>query len=104
MTRITDDDEFELFERQVREELLPKLSGSNYVISIAPSPEHIDIKVAVEVGLAILLNKPLIVMAPEGRVHPEKLLRIADYVVTGDIESDEGRQVMFEKIGRILKQ
>jgi hypothetical protein len=95
-------DDFEAFAEQVRDDLLPKLKGSNYVVNIMPN--EIDIKVAVEIGLAILLDKPLVVLAPDGRVACPKLLRIADHVITGDLESKAGRDAMFEKLGRILKQ
>lgn len=99
-----DSDDFEEFIQQVRDDVVPKMLGSRYVVNIMPNKDEIDIKAAVEIGLAVLLDKPLIVLAPDGRVRCPKLLRLADHVITGDLETKAGRDVMFEKLGIILKQ
>lgn len=99
-----DTPDFKRYARRVREEMLPKMMDSAYVISIAPDGSEVDVKIAVEIGYAILLDKPLIVMAPEGRHVAEKLLRIADHVITGDMDSPLGMAEMQAKLQWALKQ
>ena len=100
----TDNDEFKTWARGVLDDMVPKMAGSAYVITIAPEGGTTDVKIAVELGYAILLDKPLIVFAPKGRHVAERLLRIADHVITGEMDTPEGRQAMNEQLGRILKQ
>src|SRR3990167_3693590 len=42
---------------------------------------------AIQLAIAILLDKPIIVLAPAGREPPEKLRRIADRVIHGDLDA-----------------
>lgn len=97
-----DRNEFEAFAQQVRDDVVPKLRASRYLVNIMPKKNRIDIKAAVEIGLAVLMDRPLIVFAPEGEVTCPKLLLIADHVITGDLETKAGRDVMFEKLGPII--
>jgi nucleoside 2-deoxyribosyltransferase len=103
--KILDDPDFKTFAQQIRENMLPAMKGSAYVISIAPpSDADVDVKLAVEIGYAILLDKPLIVFKIPGRVIGEKLMRIADHVVEGDLETDEGQAAAMAQITRIMRQ
>ena len=96
--------EFRKYAEEVITGMVPQMEGSAYVISIAPTKGAEDVKIAVEIGFALLLDKPLIVFAPEGRHVAERLLRAADHVITGDVGTEAGRQEMFEKLGRIIQQ
>lgn len=72
---------FEEFEQNVRENLIPKIQDSNIFVSIVPNPENIDIKFAIELGIAIMLNKPIIAAIKPGVKIPEKLSRVVDRFV-----------------------
>jgi len=98
------DNALEHFIQLAHKELVPKMQDSQFVVAIAPGEGDYDLHAAIEIGLCILMGKPLIVLAPDGRVHPEKLLRIADHVIRGDMETEAGRAAMFERMERILKQ
>ena len=100
----TGSDDFKTWAQDVLDDMVPKMKGSAYVISIAPPSGLADVKIAVEIGYAILLDKPLIVFAPEGRHVAERLLRIADHVITGNVETAAGREKMFQQLKRIMKQ
>jgi nucleoside 2-deoxyribosyltransferase len=100
----TDNDEFRSWAKDVLKDMVPKMAGSAYVISIAPPRGLADVKIAVEIGYAILLDKPLIVFAPKGRHVAERLLRIADHVITGDPNTTEGREEMFAQLKRAMNQ
>lgn len=66
---------------------------SAYVLQLVPSAdeEEVDVKFAVELGLCILLNKPIIAVVMDDRPVPPKLLLIADKVIYADIDTEAGR-------------
>jgi hypothetical protein len=66
----------------VRDSLIPKLQASAAVVSIIPDdPAKIDIKIALEIGAGLLLDKPLFLAIPDGAVVPQRLVRAADRVM-----------------------
>lgn len=77
--------EYDRVEGEFRRGLLPKLRESNVYVGICP--EIPDWKFCLELGAAIMLGKPLIVVVPQDRKLPAKLAEIADRVVRLDPES-----------------
>ena len=77
---IRDDPEFMAWEEHVRTNVVPKMAGSALTVTLAPGGEP-DIKFAVELGLSIMLNKPIIIVKEPGQVLPDKLLKVADDVI-----------------------
>ncbi|MCI0582607.1 MAG: hypothetical protein L0227_06875, partial [Chloroflexi bacterium] len=63
-----------------RRELGPKMASSAYVIMIDPGAK-VEPEVALETGYAILLGKPILLLAPEGRSVNPGLARIATRIV-----------------------
>lgn len=64
-------------------ELVEHMKVSAMIVSIVPeSIDGLDEKLAREVGLAIHLDKPIILLVREGTPLPTKLLAVADRVVT----------------------
>ena len=90
MTDIDREEWWQDFVDTVRRHTLTEMVDSAVVLSIAP--EEPDIKYAVELGLAIMLDKPLIIVAMPGREIPEHLFRVADEVVFADLDLEEGRE------------
>lgn len=70
----------EYFEH-VRRELVPMLNKSTVTMTLVPPEGSHDLKYAVELGLMIMMDKPIIVLAVEGRPIPPKLRAVADEVV-----------------------
>lgn len=68
-----------------RTELIPMIADSAFSIQIASSEP--DPKIAVELGYMILLDKPLIVVVPEGVEISKHLLKAADYVMPFNTDS-----------------
>ena len=99
-----DDPQFKTFAEQALRDAVPAIASSSYVISIAPTGGTADIKIAVEIGLAILMDKPLIVLAPKGRKVAARLMRIADVVIEVDMDTEAGRAAAAEKIKAALRQ
>jgi hypothetical protein len=74
--------EWKRFEEHVRTETIPKMRDSATVLLIAPSMDSkFDVQFAVQIGAAVLLEKPLLVIAMIGRPVPPKLERIADRII-----------------------
>lgn len=85
MTAIRDE-----WEERVRRELVPKLEQTACVVSLVPGGEP-DVKYAVELGLSIMLDKPILLVVQPGLRVPPKLALIADGIIEGDMRTDAGR-------------
>lgn len=59
--------------------LVPRMKASEAVATVFTG--RVDVKLAVETGVAVLLDKPLILVVPPGVKIPDKLVRIADRIV-----------------------
>ncbi len=75
-------DPLDAFLERGKREMAPKLSSSAFVMALDPGDE-IDPKIALEIGYAVLLNKPIMVVAKPGRSN-DGLRRIATRVLEGD--------------------
>jgi hypothetical protein len=83
----------------VRHQVIPAIQGSALSMIVSPDGEP-DLKLAVELGLSVLFNKPIIVVVPPGRVPPAGLARIAHEVVVGDVTTAEGRRHLHDAMER----
>ena len=91
------DPDWQEFEKDVRQRLWPKLNDSEMALMLIPrTAEQVDVKIAVELGLAILLDKPLIALVPAGATVPEHLVRCADRIVEFDLNNRADSQVRLE--------
>jgi hypothetical protein len=81
---LRNDPEFIAWETHVRTNVLPKMAASALTISLVPNGKA-DIKYAVELGLSIMLDKPIFLVCEPGQILPDKLLRIADRVIEVDL-------------------
>jgi len=84
---LRNDPDFVAWETHVKTNVLPKMEASALTVSLAPGGEP-DIKYAVELGLSIMLNKPIFVVCEPGQALPDKLLRVADKVIEVDWRGD----------------
>jgi len=78
---------FEAWEEYVQLEIIPMLQASAASISLVPRGST-DVKFAVELGLSIMLDKPIIVLVRPGSSIPAALARAADELVEVDIKKD----------------
>lgn len=81
--------EFRAWARRVKEELVPKIEGSTVFASIVCEPANVDPKFAVELGCAVMLNKPIIALIRPGLPIPEKLAAVVDRFVELNPEHPE---------------
>lgn len=85
MTDPFDNPEWRAYVERVRTELIPKLDQSAASVSLVPSGET-DVKFAVELGLSIMLDKPIVAVVTPGTRVPAKLAAVADCIVEGDLD------------------
>jgi hypothetical protein len=86
----------------VREELIPMIRKSAVSVLI-PGRRNDDVKFACEVGLSVLLDKPLVVLVAPGAVLPPKLEALAEHVVHADLKTPEGVDVMQAKLRELAE-
>jgi hypothetical protein len=99
-----DDPAARAWAQRVVDELIPVIRNSAAAISIIPENAGIgDVKLAVELGLSMLLDKPIILAVVPGRRIPYRLARIADEIVEIDVQDQvsTARRVR-EAVGRVL--
>lgn len=75
----------------VRKTLVPMLDDSVVTVSLAPSGDT-DIKYAVELGLSIMMEKPILLVVEHGQKIPPKLRLIADDIFYMDWSSKDAQQ------------
>jgi hypothetical protein len=94
--------EWDAFVQRASTKTLEKMSESQFMISLVPQGKP-DIKFCAELGMAIMLGKPVLVMAVQGAVIPPKLREIADETVElpGDFDTEEGRAAVVAAIARL---
>ena len=92
------------WQAHVERTLYPKLRAAGAFVSIAPSGEP-DAKFCLELGAAIVLGKPILVVAPPGtRVSPG-LRRVAHAVLEGvDPLSEAGGETLLAFIAEFAGQ
>ena len=78
---------FEAWEEHVKEVLIPMLEGTAVSITLVPQGTG-SIRFAVELGLSIMLDKPIIALVRPGSSIPAALARAADELVEVDIKKD----------------
>lgn len=70
---------------------------------VGPDPHDLDIQQCMEIGAAVLLDKPFMVVVPNDRIVPENLKKIATVVVhgsPGDPGFEEQLKAAFESMAR----
>ena len=85
MTDPFDDPAARAWAKSAIDELLPMLRASAVSVALIPDEAGIaDIKLAVELGLSILLDKPIIIAVTPGQTIPEHLARVVDEIIELD--------------------
>lgn len=81
------------YSNRFRREVLPKLMDSNIFLSIGSEVGDFDVRQATELGAALLMGKPILLVVPPGRTLSPQLRRAADEIVDewepGQPESQE---------------
>lgn len=95
----------EAWAARVLSELVPMIAESYATVSLVPRGAT-DVKFAVELGLSIMLDKPVILVVGPGVQVPAKLAKVADGIVEGDSSTEAGRAAIrgavHREVSRIL--
>jgi len=89
--------------QHVHDVTVPGMEGSAFVMSLVPTDGKPDIKFAVELGLTIMLEKPLVVVALPGTKIPDKLRTIADLVLELDPREPAQAALMARELKNFMK-
>jgi len=81
-------------------DMIPKMKSS--ALSVTIFSGKVDPKLCVELGAAILLDKPIILLATEDAVIPRSLEKIAAEIVRGSALNETTRTKMMAAISRHL--
>ena len=84
---IINDPEFREWAEEVERDLVPKIAGSAATVSLVPNGPT-DVKFAIELGMSIMLDKPIILILDPGQAIPAALRRVADEIVEVDWRKD----------------
>jgi nucleoside 2-deoxyribosyltransferase len=95
--------DWESFVEHVRRDAVQKMSDSAFVASLVPDGE-VDVKFAVELGLSIMLDKPILAIVTPGAKIPERMRRVADEIVEADVDVEEGRRAVMEAMERMQER
>lgn len=74
----------------VNKDLVPMMARSSAVV-IPMGRDDTDVGFALQVGFAVIMEKPLLLIVPEGFDPPPKLEGIADRIIRADYTSEKGR-------------
>lgn len=87
-----------------REHTVKNMAKSAYVMSLVPDADKVDVKFAVELGLAIMLDKPIIAMAQPGTRIPPGLTKVATAVIVADLDTEDGKEQAAGQLKHIMSQ
>ena len=95
--------DFREWAERTRSKLMPMIQESALVVSLVPETDA-DMKFAVELGLAIMLDKPIIAVVAPGQIIAGKLRQAADAIVEWDSGQPGGEQALMAEIERQRKR
>ena len=102
---VYDSPEWKRWRKDMERRLVPQMENSGAVVSIAPQGDvesYRDIRYALEVGLSILMDKPIIAVVVPGAKVPAKLALVADVIVEGDMKSPDFQKRMAAAVAQVL--
>lgn len=88
--------------REALTEMVPKMEGSAVVVSMVPQTEW-DIKYAVELGAAVMMDKPIISVVRPGTPISAKLALISDHIIEIDFSGANSQQQLTERLGPAIE-
>jgi hypothetical protein len=97
----TVDPDLKFWLESVERDMLPKMASS--AMSIAIFSGSIDAKICLEIGAAVLMDKPIILLALNDTKIPDTLQRAAHTIVRGDPYAEDTQQKLQNALSGILQ-
>jgi hypothetical protein len=108
MASFYEDERWKTFVDRARKDAVAKIHESALTICISPpsGPEHFDVQQALELGASILMDKPIVLVQPAGRLISGALRRCADRVISleHDLDLEAGQLELNRKLGSVLDE
>ncbi|QGJ96514.1 deoxycytidylate deaminase [Arthrobacter phage BeatusComedenti] len=83
-------------------DVLPRVRHTDACVVVVP--EEPDVKIAIEIGLGVMMDKPVILLVRAGCRVPEKLMMIADEIVATDLTNRASLQAALDAaVERLVK-
>jgi hypothetical protein len=103
LEEVWEDPDYQAWESRVRNAVVSVLEDSAVTITLIPRGQT-DIKFAVELGLSIMMDKPIIALVQPGMSIPSGLAAVAAEIVEVDIARDpEGaHRSITEALARVM--
>jgi len=80
------DPQLQTYIAHAEREMIPQMEKSAFVVSLVSS--SVDAKVCLEIGAAVMLDKPIIAVIVQGATVPANLKRVASVIIEGDIKDE----------------
>jgi nucleoside 2-deoxyribosyltransferase len=98
------EDEWDRWLEHVRDKLIPMVRKCHVSLNLVPGDP--DPKFCVELGVAMMLDKPIIALVRPGVKLPLKLAKVADEIVEvpGGPQTKETAQRIQEAIERVMRE
>ena len=103
MDEVWEDPEYQAWEKHVKDAVVPVLEGAAVTITLIPRGQT-DVKFAVELGLSIMMDKPIIALVQPGMSIPSGLAAVAAEIVEVDIvkDPDGAQRSISEAFARVM--
>jgi hypothetical protein len=94
--------EIKAYLAHAEKEMLPKMKES--AMSVAIVTDAIDPKICMEIGAAVLYDKPLVIVLRPGTKVTANLKRLASTIIEGDMNDPSTHERLQDAITKVLTQ
>jgi hypothetical protein len=104
MEQLTPDEraDWDALVEHFRRSTLEGITRSAAYLSFAPPPDQpLDLRFCMELGAAVMLDKPLITVTAPGQKIPANLRRLAVEIIEADIDLEEGQREVAAALARL---
>ena len=95
-----EDPEWVEWATRVSNDVVPMILKSAISLSLVPKGKA-DIKFAVELGLCIMMDKPIIAVVQPGTKVPAKLIAVCDEIIEASLDEEDFTERMAAAIKRV---
>lgn len=103
MTNPFEDPEWLAYAERVIDKLVPMIRDSAINVSLVPTGGA-DVKFATELGLSIMMDKPIIAVVPPGTKVPANLVKVAVEIIEGDVHEASTQRRLRQALKKYLEE
>lgn len=104
MSDVWETPEMRAWAQSALDDLVPKMLNASVIVSLVPAGPS-DIKFAVETGMALMLDKPIILMVGPGSRVPAKLALVADAIMEyGDMRDPSMKERVMAEVEAVMER